>query len=917
MPPNPPTRLRTINRLRALAIVSLLILLVPLSLLAAPPVGVLRAEASVLRLAAEHPLDPMHIIVQKGVSDARVEQLVARLGGVVTKDLRIINGFAADVQASVVPTLARADGVRWVSLDTPLLKSACSDCVDTTRAVSSWLQTTQLTELWKQQPQLQGQGVTVAVLDSGITDHQDLRNADGSTRLVTNISYVGVQLENAGFERGMDAWQQGPGTAGFTPNAHSGSNALQLSQGSEITQGISNFVPGATYVLSGWGKLNAAGKSGVIGVRGTNGVSWKSALQFSEGAWTYKELTFTIPAGTTWVEVYIWNVDSPAFSADDLKITAEQVYTGVPITNAGFESGLIGWNSWNGPAGTTSDAKSGAKAAQLPNSVGLIQNILNFTPGTTYTVAGWGKVSNGGQGSIAIKGLTRAGTTWDFPVVFTETAYAYKELSVIVPADATSMQLYSRSLTGTFIIDDLKIVASSTSGASNPANGYKSRSAFTIIEAESFDGMSGLTKWTGIGSLDNGDWAQYNNVDFGAGITSFQARVAVPDQFAKQQLEVRLDSPSGQLLATLRVNSTKSWDTYTTQSIFTSGVTGVHTVFLVAKGNGVANVDWFSFARAGDEYGHGTHVAGIIAGNGNASGGAVVGIAPGVNLVNVRVNDVNGAATAADIISGLEWINENRATYNIRVVNISLNSSTAESYHSSALNAAVEILWFNGVVVVVSAGNNGPGGNIYPPANDPFVITVGATDDKGTPSRSDDVLAKFSASGKTEDGFAKPEIVAPGVNITSLQCSTCTMNQAHKNNVASGFAGAENYFVASGTSMAAPMVAGAAALMLQQNPALTPDQVKYRLMSTGSPFGIGTSYLNIVQAVQSTSTASANTGIPASQSLWTGSEPVTWNSVKWNSVKWNSVKWNSVNWNSAVMNASSNNSVSPSVYFDR
>jgi serine protease AprX len=141
-----------------------------------------------------------------------------------------------------------------------------------------------------------------------------------------------------------------------------------------------------------------------------------------------------------------------------------------------------------------------------------------------------------------------------------------------------------------------------------------------------------------------------------------------------------------------------------------------------------------------------------------------------VNLVNVKITDDYGAGRISDVVAGLQWIYQNRTKYNIRVVNLSLNSSVAEPYHVSPLNAAVEILWFNGIVVVVSAGNNGTsnGGVLYPPANDPFVITVGATKDNGTTQLGDDVIASYSAYGTTAEGFAKPDLVAPGHKIVSL-----------------------------------------------------------------------------------------------------------------------------------------------------
>ena len=147
-----------------------------------------------------------------------------------------------------------------------------------------------------------------------------------------------------------------------------------------------------------------------------------------------------------------------------------------------------------------------------------------------------------------------------------------------------------------------------------------------------------------------------------------------------------------------------------------------------------------------DGYGHGTHVASIIGGDGSESSGKYIGVAPMVNIINVKVSNDDGSAMMKDVVQGLQWVLENKDKYNIRVVNISLNSAVAESYNTSPLDAAVEILWFNGIVVVVSAGNKGSG-TIYPPANDPFVITVGAVDDKGTAAITDDELASFSAYG--------------------------------------------------------------------------------------------------------------------------------------------------------------------------
>ena len=270
-----------------------------------------------------------------------------------------------------------------------------------------------------------------------------------------------------------------------------------------------------------------------------------------------------------------------------------------------------------------------------------------------------------------------------------------------------------------------------------------------------------------------------------------------------------------------------------------------------------------------------------------------------------------GLAFESDVVKALQWVYENKAQYNIRIINLSINSGAEASYHTSPLNAAAEILWFNGVVVIVSAGNSGEqnGYNTIeaPPANDPFLITVGASDERGTNAVSDDVIAAFSAYGTTADGFLKPDIIAPGTAIYSVRSTLSPWGILYPERLA----GKGEYFRLSGTSMAAPMVVGVVALMLQDEPNLTPDQVKYRLLnSTGRSLSVpldGSAvsfpYLDGAAAVTATTNESANTGLQPSQLLWTGSSPINWSSVNWNSVNWNSVNWNSVNWNSVNWNS--------------
>jgi serine protease AprX len=304
-----------------------------------------------------------------------------------------------------------------------------------------------------------------------------------------------------------------------------------------------------------------------------------------------------------------------------------------------------------------------------------------------------------------------------------------------------------------------------------------------------------------------------------------------------------------------------------------------------------------------DRYGHGTFINALIAADGSDSAGQYIGIAPRTNVISLRISDDTGRSLESDVVSAMQWVYDNRVAYNIRVVNLSLNSSEMQSYHSSPLCAAVEVLWANGILVVTAAGNSGTSG-LYPPANDPFVITVGAVDDRGSPNLDDDGMAAFSAYGTTELGGIKPEIVAPGVDLIAYlpDHHSLAINQEHPENRVS-----EDYFRLSGTSVAAAVVSGAAALLFESAPQLTPDQAKFRLMATAdqdwpafSPEKAGAGYLDIYAAVKSTTSQSANSGLLASQLLWQGNDPLIWGNVAWGSVSWGSVAWGSVSWGSVA-----------------
>ena len=239
--------------------------------------------------------------------------------------------------------------------------------------------------------------------------------------------------------------------------------------------------------------------------------------------------------------------------------------------------------------------------------------------------------------------------------------------------------------------------------------------------------------------------------------------------------------------------------------------------------------------NATDNVGHGTHVAGLIAGNSlNYPGlkklmGRYMGVAPRANLVSVKVSDDDGDTTVLDVINGLQFVIDNKDALGIRVVNLSLSSSAAESYKTDPLDAAVEAAWFSGIVVVAAAGNDGdaPGAVSYAPGNDPFVITAGALDDRGSTRLDDDVLAPWSSRGMTQDGIQKPEVLAPGNRLVAALAPKSDFERLCRRCVVG-----KNYFRLSGTSMSSAAVSGVAALVIQANPGMTPNQVKGAILST-------------------------------------------------------------------------------------
>jgi serine protease AprX len=280
-----------------------------------------------------------------------------------------------------------------------------------------------------------------------------------------------------------------------------------------------------------------------------------------------------------------------------------------------------------------------------------------------------------------------------------------------------------------------------------------------------------------------------------------------------------------------------------------------------------------------DYFGHGTHVAGILSGSGASSTCLTCyktfkGIAPGAQIISLRALQPDGSGYTSDILSAIDWVLKFKSQYNVRVMNLSLGHPVYESYTTDPLCRAVRAANDAGVVVAVAAGNEGGVGTgfgtIDSPGNEPSAITVGALDDSGTVTTTDDVLAWYSSKGPALiDLTVKPDLVAPGSAIVSLRDPGSFFDTSyHQFTLKIGDykidpLNALNdgaYFRLSGTSMAAPMVAGAAALMLQKEPGLNPATVKARLMASAVKddalmFETGAGFLDVDAALKATGTA--------------------------------------------------------------
>lgn len=293
-----------------------------------------------------------------------------------------------------------------------------------------------------------------------------------------------------------------------------------------------------------------------------------------------------------------------------------------------------------------------------------------------------------------------------------------------------------------------------------------------------------------------------------------------------------------------------------------------------------------------DLFGHGTHVAGIIAGNAHSSSDSkafrrIVGMGKDIKLVSVRIFGPDGTGLVSDALAGIDWIIANKDKYKIRVVNMSFGHPVEESYLTDPLCQAVERAWKAGIVVVASAGNDGVlgYGSIGSPGNDPYVITVGASNNYMSGARGDDLVATYSSRGPTFlDHVVKPDVLAPGNRTISLRATGSPLDTRYPGlRVKMGEYNSDpnkatldsSYFRLSGTSMSAAVVSGMAALLLQDDLTLSPDTVKMRLMKSAEKrpdldiFTQGAGFVDLLAAIQMGGVASGSALSPIA--VWTES----------------------------------------------
>jgi serine protease AprX len=515
----------------------------------------------------------------------------------------------------------------------------------------------------------------------------------------------------------------------------------------------------------------------------------------------------------------------------------------------------------------------------------------------------WGR---GGRSSIALLALVVS-------VIVPAAGIAGEKQHAAVPSDLMAEALANPSATFDVIVQgDKSHGTQDVAESTNENNGSVKRmfrsiggvsasiSGKQLLKLAKDSHISAITRDETLSLVGNGDWSVYDSQDAGmwrqtVGASSLWDQAAV--LCAVNWLGVKLDAlcvdkpavkaPAGPAVA-----------------IFDTGIDSSKTADFGSRIVARANFSSIEPNATGDPSGHGTMVAGIVAGESSKWGG----VAPNARLVDVRVASSQGQALTSDIVAAVDWVLANKSTYGIRVANFSLVGTGEASFRFDPLDKAVEKLWLNGVVVVAAAGNNGSASGpvgIGAPANDPFVITVGALDLSGTLGTSDDRRAPWSAYGSTADGFNKPDVSAPGRWMVMPVPAGSTLIKAVPWRIVS-----PGYMWMSGTSFAAPVAAGAAAQLLARQPGLTPDQVKGALMLTARYLptqdpGAGVGEVDVAAAAKVSSPPNPNENLyqfvengSFNAEAWSNHvrSAANWTQANWTASNWVSSNWVSSNW---------------------
>ena len=378
------------------------------------------------------------------------------------------------------------------------------------------------------------------------------------------------------------------------------------------------------------------------------------------------------------------------------------------------------------------------------------------------------------------------------------------------------------------------------------------------------------------------------------------------------------------------IGATRLWEHSTGAGIgvavIDTGISGEVPDFQTGQGSGISRVVSSAVidpnaSTAEDTYGHGTAVAGLVGGNGwyrdadDPLYGQYAGTAPDANLIAVKVADDSGAATTLDAIYGLQFVVDHKNDYNIRVVNLSFRSTSAESYTTDPLDAAVEQAWLDGITVVAAAGNlgNTPGAVDYAPGNDPYVITVGSADSSGTKSEWDDVESSWSSQGITQDGFQKPDVLAPGDHIVTTLAPASYFASACPSCVVGGA-----YFQVSGTSLAAPLVSGVVADLLAAHPDWTPDMVKGAIVNTAVPLQGGGSEVRAIAAYWADGdNLVSDQNLTPNNLIDPNTQAIDYNAASWSAASWSTAagslaaSWSAASWSCLGCSSTGSGDVSP------